>query len=134
MEQLKVFLLDDDVIYLKQLEFYLKTHYSQFAIYSFTNSSDLLDKLGKGKIPQIVICDHFLEETDDDSGTGLSLLKKLRVDLPNAHFILHSGQTSIELALNALTEEIDDYVSKDGVKAFARLTDRIDSFLAGNKS
>ncbi len=90
--QLKIFILDDDELYVKLLSSYL-SKYADFKIYEFSNYNDCLEY--KAAKPDVAIIDYYIATDSNDKTNGIKILEKLREKYPNIIGIILSGKAGL---------------------------------------
>jgi DNA-binding NtrC family response regulator len=115
--KIRIFLVDDDVVFLRSLEIEFLEH-GDFSIETFV-SGELCLKNIKNK-PDIIILDYMLDGTDKDAQNGLETLDKIRATNPSIPVIMLSSQDKIEVAVNCMHHKAYDYVVKSET-SFMRL-------------
>ncbi len=123
MKNLKIFLVDDDSIFLKALENDLKNR-NYLDIVTFQVGETCLDRLNEK--PDVVIIDYFLDNKYSDAANGLELLKKVKKANPRINVIMLSGQDEIDLALLSMKLGAIDYIVKSKT-AIERIDSRLKS-------
>jgi two-component system, OmpR family, response regulator len=119
--KIKLFLVDDDAVFLKVLEFQFLDH-GDFEIETFANGELCIANLSKK--PDIVILDYHLDGIDKNAINGIETLdeiKKYDIDIP---VIMLSCQDKIEVAVDCIHHKAFDYVVKSET-AFIRLQKNI---------
>jgi len=116
-KKILIFLVDDDVLFLKSLEIEF-TQNTQSAIETFTTGELCLKKISKN--PDIIILDYHLNSIDKNAINGLETLGKIKADWPNIPVIMLSSQDKIEVAVNCMKLQAYDYIVKSET-AFIRL-------------
>ena len=115
--KIKLFLVDDDALFLKSLEIEFLQH-GDFAVETFTTGevaiANLLHK------PDVVILDYFLEGTDSYAMNGLETLDNIKDFNQAIPIVMLSSQDKIYVAVNCMRHGAFDYVVK-GETAFMRL-------------
>lgn len=92
-----VFIAEDNAVYLKQMEFYLKNVFGEkIQIGCFPVSEVIEVKIEHGQIPDLIIMDHNLSGKYDDASSGLAAIKKIHTEHPQIKLILHSAHTSMK--------------------------------------
>ena len=115
--KVKLFLVDDDAVFLKLLEIQLLDH-ADFEIHSFATGELCLDSLAKK--PDIIILDYHLDGIVKNAINGIQTLDKIKkfdVEIP---VIMLSSQDKIDVAVKCMHHEAYDYVVKSET-AFVRL-------------
>ena len=124
-----IFLVEDNMIYAKQLEFFLKSKFDSKADIMYFPVSEVLDvKFEADIIPDVIIMDHFLNEKYNDASLGYTALQKIKKQYPQIELILHTSQESIDLAITAIKDKVCRYVSKNK-EAFGRLEDIVNEII-----
>lgn len=101
---LTIYIADDNPVYLKQLELYLKKiHGDKINVESFPVSEVIEVKLERGYTPDIILMDNFLGEKYEDATLGIDSLEQIQVKYPGITLILHSANH------NLLTNESDTF-------------------------
>jgi len=129
MNKTKIFLVDDDEIFLKSLEIEFLTQ-GDFEIFSFTSGESCLINLSIG--PDIVILDYHLDGINPLAINGLQTLDRIKEINANLPVIILSSQDKIDVAVNCMHHKAFDYVVKSET-AFLRLRKAIDTVFRLNK-
>ncbi|MFK5857071.1 MAG: response regulator [Bacteroidota bacterium] len=102
---LKIFIVDDEVIYLNILEQYIRnTGYDN--ITKFENGTDCLNSITD--LPDVVFLDYYM-----DTLSGLDILRKIRQLNPNIFVVMISGQKDVKLAVDTMKKGAFDYIIKE---------------------
>ena len=97
--------VDDDPSVLSALKRFL--HSENYQITTANSAEEALDKLKQNSI-QVILCDHRMPGM-----SGTELLKKVYVEQPNTIRILMTGESDIDLVIDAINEgAIYKYLSK----------------------
>ncbi|SFA92925.1 Response regulator receiver domain-containing protein [Flavobacterium swingsii] len=121
--KIKLFLVDDDAVFLKSLEIQFLDH-ADFEIETFATGELCLANLSKK--PDVVILDFHLDGIEKTAINGLQTLdeiKKFDAEIP---VIMLSSQDKIEVAVQCIHHDAFDYVVKSET-AFFRLQKIISS-------
>lgn len=114
-----IFLVEDNGIYLKTLEKYLKENLKfNVGIHTFLSGEDCLKNMALK--PKIVILDYFLNSTTPDAANGLDILKKIDTMYPETAVVMLSSQDNMKVATDTMKYGAYDYVSKNE-NAFLRV-------------
>jgi two-component system, OmpR family, response regulator len=113
----KLFLIDDDAVFLKSLEIEFMQNVD-FDIESYQTGELALTKLENK--PDIVILDYHLDGIDLDAMNGIDILDKIKEYDPSIPVIMLSSQDEINVAVNCMHHKAFDYVVKSET-AFLRL-------------
>lgn len=109
-KDITIFLVDDDAMYLKSLEFQFRQN-PNLKIETFLTGEACIEKLFLK--PDIIILDYILSTPNKTSLTGPQTLVKIKKILPNTQVIMLSAMESAEVATNSLKLGAFDYVIKD---------------------
>jgi two-component system OmpR family response regulator len=115
--KIKLFLVDDDAVFLKSLEFEF-LHHADFIIETFPTGERCLEKIAEH--PDVVILDYHLDGIEKDVMNGIETLDKIKSLNPDIPVIMLSSQDKIEVAINCMHHRAFDYVVKSET-AFMRL-------------
>jgi len=113
----KLFLVDDDPLYLKMLEIELSNN-NEFIIESFPTGEICLENLYKK--PDIIVLDYFLDSLDKSAMNGIQVLDKIKSTNPEISVVMLSSQDKIEVAVNCMHHKAFDYIVKSET-AYIRL-------------
>lgn len=116
-KKIKIFLVDDDALFLKSLEIEFLLN-GNFEIQTFPTGERCLENLLQN--PEIIILDYHLDGIDTNAINGIETLDKIKNFDPNIPVIMLSSQDKIEVAVNAIHHKAFDYVVKSET-AFIRL-------------
>ncbi len=105
----KLFLVDDDVVYLRMLEMGFQEH-GGFAVETFNSGEECLKNLS-GK-PDIVVLDYLLDGTNKKAMNGIETLDKIKAFNPEIPVIILSQQDKIEVAVACMHHKALDYIVK----------------------
>jgi two-component system OmpR family response regulator len=116
-EKIKLFLVDDDAVFLKSLEidFLLQ---ADFAIETFATGELCIANLSQN--PDVIILDYLLDGIDKNAMNGIEVLDKIKAFNPDFPVVMLSSQDKIEVAINCMHHKAYDYVVKSET-AFLRL-------------
>ena len=109
----RVFIVDDDPMYLKILEHSMLSNIDSVAINTFQTGEACLQNL-KLK-PSIVILDYHLNSEFPYAWNGITILKHIRRISPRTKIIMVSSQDSLSVAIDCMEKGAHDYVSKSRV-------------------
>ena len=109
---LSVFLVDDDIMFLKSLEHHLlqKLRHN-FKIKTFPTGEACLKNMEEK--PDIVLLDYFLNGQDQQAMNGMHVLEKIKSTHPDTTVIMLSGQDKMEVAIDTMRDGAFDYVVKN---------------------
>lgn len=121
--KIKIFLVDDDIVFLKSLEIeFLES--GDFEIETFVTGELCLKKLSHN--PDIIILDYLLNSIDKDAMNGIDVLDKIKEYNPDIPVVMLSQQDKIEVAIDCMHHKALDYVVKSET-SFLRLQKIINS-------
>ena len=119
---LKIFVIEDDIIYRTAIEKYLRKNIHH-KIYSFKTGEECFKHI-RMLDPDIVILDYRLNDQNALAKNGLEVLKRLKIMRPELPVLMMSGQESFEIATSAIRFGAFDYIVKNE-SAFIRLQNLI---------
>jgi DNA-binding NtrC family response regulator len=116
-KKIKLFLVDDDPMYLKLLEIeYLQ--YPDFKLETFATGEICIKNLSHH--PDIIILDYHLNGFDKHAMNGIQTLDKIKAENPGIPVVMLSSQDKIEVAINCMHHQAFDYIVKSET-AFLKL-------------
>jgi two-component system OmpR family response regulator len=124
-----IFLVDDDALFLKNLEIQFKET-TDFVIHTFPTGEICLQNLALK--PAIIVLDYYLSGIDKNAINGIETLDKIKAADPSISVIMLSSQDKIEIAVACMHHKAFDYVVKSET-AFVRLQKTITSILQLDK-
>jgi len=127
--KIKIFLVDDDAVYLKMLEIQFLEH-GDFDIESFTSGEECLKNLLRK--PDLIILDYLLDGVNRDAMNGIKVLDKIKKFDADIPVVMLSAQDKIDVAVNCMHHAAFDYVVKSET-AFMRLQKIITSIFETKK-
>jgi two-component system OmpR family response regulator len=116
-EKIKLFLVDDDAVFLKSLEIEFLQH-ADFIIETFATGELCIDNLSHG--PDVIILDYHLDGINKEAMNGMQTLDKIKLYNPDIPVVMLSSQDKIDVAINCMHHRAFDYVVKSET-AFVRL-------------
>jgi two-component system, OmpR family, response regulator len=116
-KKITLFLVDDDVVFLKSLEIEFLEH-GEFNIETFVTGELCIASMSKK--PDVVILDYLLDGTNKSAMNGISTLDKLLAIDATLPVIMLSAQDKIQVAVDCMHHKAFDYVVKSET-AFIRL-------------
>jgi two-component system OmpR family response regulator len=116
-EKIKLFLVDDDAVFLKSLEIEFLQH-ADFIIETFPTGELCIKNLGH--YPEVIILDYQLDGIQEGAMNGIQTLDKIKAINPDIPVIMLSSQDKIDVAINCMHHRAFDYVVKSET-AFVRL-------------
>jgi two-component system OmpR family response regulator len=115
--KIKLFLVDDDALFLKSLEIEFTEH-SNFTIETYATGELCIEHLSKN--PDVIILDYQLDGIDKTAMNGLETLDKIKAFNNDIPVVMLSSQDKIEVAINCMHHKAFDYVVKSET-SFLRL-------------
>ena len=128
-EKIKLFLVDDDAVFLKSLEIEF-LHHGDFGIETYSTGELCLENLHHN--PDVIILDYLLDDIYKNAMNGIETLDKIKIFNPDIPVIMLSAQDKIEVAINCMHHRAYDYVVKSET-AFMRLQKIITSIFRYKK-
>ena len=116
-DKIKIFLVDDDAMFLKLLEIDFMEH-ADFTIETFATGELCMSELSKQ--PDVIVLDYFLDGIDKTAMNGIETLDKIKAFNPDIPVVMLSSQDKIEVAIDCMHHKAFDYVVKSET-AFMRL-------------
>ena len=116
-EKIKLFLVDDDALFLKSLEIEFLQN-ADFTIETYATGELCLENLSHN--PDVIILDYFLNGIVENAMNGLETLDKIKAFNPDIPVVMLSSQDKIDVAINCMHHRAFDYVVKSET-AFVRL-------------
>ena len=116
-KRIKLFLVDDDAVFLKSLEIEFLQN-ADFSIETFATGEDCIIALSHK--PDVVILDYMLDGVVKNVMNGIDTLDKIKAYDPEIPVVMLSSQDKIEVAINCMHHKAFDYVVKSET-AFIRL-------------
>ena len=115
--KIKLFLVDDDALFLKSLEIEFLQH-GDFLIETYATGEQCLKHISE--FTDIVILDYHLDGIDLTAMNGIQTLDKIKATFPQIPVIMLSSQDKIDVAISCMHHFAYDYVVKSET-AFLRL-------------
>lgn len=115
--KIKLFLVDDDAVFLKLLEIEFLQQ-ADFAIETFATGELCMNNLSHN--PDVIILDYQLDSIVRNAMNGIETLDKIKAFNPDISVVMLSSQDKIEVAVNCMHHRAFDYVVKSET-AFVRL-------------
>jgi len=115
--KIKIFLVDDDALYLKSLEIEFLQQ-ADFIIETYATGELCIENLTRN--PDIIVLDYHLDGIDPTAMNGLETLNKIKAINSGIPVIMLSSQDKIEVAIKCMHNKAFDYVVKSET-AFIRL-------------
>ena len=116
-DKVKIFLVDDDALFLKSLEIEFLQH-ADFIIETFATGELCMENISH--TPDVIVLDYFLDGVDKTAMNGLDTLDKIKSFNSDIPVVMLSSQDKIEVAVECMHHQAFDYVVKSET-AFMRL-------------
>jgi len=116
-EPIKLFLVDDDAVFLKSLEIEFLQH-ADFIIETYATGELCIESLSHA--PDVIFLDYFLDGINKSAMNGIETLDKIKALNPDIPVVMLSGQDKIDVAISCMHHRAFDYVVKSET-AFIRL-------------
>jgi DNA-binding NtrC family response regulator len=116
-EPIRLFLVDDDALYLKNLEIDFLEN-ADFIIETYPTGELCLKNLKNP--PDVIILDYYLDGIEKNAMNGIETLDKIKDINPDIPVIMLSCQDKIDVAISCMHHRAFDYVVKSET-AFVRL-------------
>jgi two-component system, OmpR family, response regulator len=126
---IKLFLVDDDALYLKSLEIEFLEH-ADFTIETYATGELCIEHLSHN--PDVVILDYQLDGVERDAMNGIQTLDKIKEYNPDIAVVMLSSQDKIDVAVNCMHHKAFDYVVKSET-AFLRLQKAVTNIIHTQK-
>jgi DNA-binding NtrC family response regulator len=115
--KIKLFLVDDDAMFLKSLEIEFLQN-ADFTIETYPTGETCMSNLSHD--PDVIILDYFLDGMDKTAMNGIETLDKIKHFNPDIPVVMLSSQDKIDVAISCMHHRAFDYVVKSET-AFTRL-------------
>ena len=116
-DKIKLFLVDDDAVFLKLLEIQFLQN-ADFEIETFPTGELCAKHLDDN--PDVIILDYHLDGIEKNAMNGIQTLDKIKSTNSDIPVIMLSSQDKIEVAVDCMHHRATDYVVKSET-AFMRL-------------
>ena len=116
-EKIKIFLVDDDTVFLKSLELEFLEQ-ADFIVETFVTGELCIANLSHN--PDVIILDYLLDGINKGVMNGLETLDKLKGINSDIPVVMLSAQDKIDVAISCMHHRAFDYVVKNEM-AFLRL-------------
>jgi len=116
-DKIKLFLVDDDAMYLKLLAIEFLQH-ADFVIETYATGELCIANILNQ--PDVVILDYHLDGIDRNAMNGIATLDRIKEINPDIAVVMLSSQDKIEVAIDCMHHKASDYVVKSET-AFVRL-------------
>jgi two-component system, OmpR family, response regulator len=128
-DKMKLFLVDDDAIYLKMLEIEFLQD-DDIIIETYATGELCLKSLANN--PDLIILDYHLNGVDKQAMNGIQTLDKIKAINPAIPVVMLSSQDKIEVAVNCMHHLAYDYIVKSET-AYFRIKKIIEAIIQTQK-
>lgn len=115
--KIKIFVVDDDALFLKLIEIELLKH-PEFSVATYASGELCMENILQN--PDVIILDYHLDGMNKNAMNGIETLNKIKGFNPDIQVIILSQQDAIDVAINAIQYKAIDYVVKSDT-AFLRI-------------
>jgi len=127
--KIKIFLVDDDLLFLRLLEIQFLEH-GDFEIETYNSGELCVENLSHK--PDLIILDYLFDNFEKETMNGIETLDKIKAYDPDIQVIILSEQDKIEVAVECMHHAAYDYVVKSET-AFVRLKKVINDLFENRK-
>jgi two-component system OmpR family response regulator len=127
--KIKVFLVDDDAVFLKSLEIDFLQH-EEFIIETFATGELCLEHLSSA--PEFIVLDYHLDGHQEHAMNGIETLDRIKAYNYSITVIMLSSQDKIDVAIDCMHHKAFDYFVKSET-AFIRLQKAIETVLQNKR-
>lgn len=113
----KLFLVDDDIVFLKALEIEFLNE-TEYLVETFTTGELCLEQISR--TPDVIILDYHLDGIDKTAMNGIDTIDRIKIINPDIPVVMLSSQDKISVAVDCMHHKAFDYVVKSET-AFMRL-------------
>lgn len=129
-EPIRVLFVDDEQRLVEVAARFLEDLRESFVVVTETSASDALDRLDHEGVPDCIVSDYRMPGLD-----GLEFLEAVREEHSKVPFVLSTGKGSEEVASEAISAGVTDYLRKDtGTDQYAVLANRIENAVAQRRA
>lgn len=127
-DEIRILHIEDDPAFSELVADFLNRERDHFSIVSETDAREGIDRVDCGI--DCVVCDY-----DMPMMNGLEVLREVRADHPNLPFILFTGKGSEEIASEAISVGVTEYLQKEGgTDQYTVLANRIEQAVARRRA
>jgi len=106
-----IFIVEDNSMYAKSLEYYLKDRLPEADIRVFSQGESCIAQMHLN--PYYIVMDYCLNSKDYNAADGLKTIREIRKNNLDSRIIVLSSQPNIEVTLEAIREYHCNYVVKN---------------------
>lgn len=126
--QIRVVHVEDEVDFAELTAEFLEREDDRIAVESMTNPVTAIDRISDIRVDCVV------SDFDMPQMNGIELLKSVREEHPELPFILFTGKGSEEIASEAISAGVTDYLQKGGSDEYVILANRVRTIVEGHRS
>ncbi|SHH45542.1 ATP-binding response regulator [Halobaculum gomorrense] len=120
LDAIRVFHIDDDPEFAELVATFLEREHDRIEVRSATDAEAGLDVLAERDV-DCIVSDHDMPGRD-----GIEFLRAVREEYPDLPFLLFTGKGSEEIASDAISAGVTDYIQKGGgTDQYALLANRV---------
>ena len=119
-DNIRVLHVDDQPDFAEMTATFLERDDDRFVVETTTGADEALDLLGDDSEFDCVVSDHEMPGM-----TGIEFLEVIRDGYPDMPFILFTGKGSEEIASEAISSGVTDYLQKGGTDKYTILANRV---------
>lgn len=128
-DTIRVLHVDDEPGFADMTAEFLQRYDGRFTVETTVNTDDALRKLNETPFDCVV------SDYDMSQQNGLDLLKSVRETYPDLPFILFTGKGSEEIASDAISAGVSDYLQKGtGTERYSLLANRIENLVTQHRA
>jgi len=121
--------VDDDRGFTDMVAKFLEREDGQLTVHTAASASDALERLGRTRVDCVV------SDYDMPGKNGIEFLSDVRESYPDLPFILFTGKGSEEIASDAISAGVTDYLQKEGgTGQYTLLAHRVTNAVAQHRS
>jgi two-component system, OmpR family, response regulator len=110
IQKIKVFLVDDDALFLKLSEIEFRQHL-HFEVETYATGEACIKNLWYN--PDVIVLDYYLNGVEKNAMSGIETLDEIKKINPETLVIMLSAQSEMDVALDCMQHKAFDYVMKD---------------------
>lgn len=127
-EQIRVLHVDDNPDFVETAAIFLEQEHSRLTVETETDPTDAVDRLTEEI--DCIVSDYEMPDT-----TGIEFLETVRASFPDLPFILFTGKGGEEVAADAISAGVTDYLQKErGTDQYSILANRIANAVTAHQS
>jgi two-component system OmpR family response regulator len=116
VEELLVYIVDDDPMFSAALANYLKQELPKIRFASFQNGEACLHEMHRN--PDLILLDYRLDSEFQYAWDGLQILKRINSLNPEAKVVILSSNENIEIAMDCVNNGALEYIVKNDKSFF----------------